>query len=50
MKTAEVEFALFPKAKLFAEARYDFVDTPPVTQTNVTGTAGSIPVTLGVLF
>jgi hypothetical protein len=36
------------RAKLFAEARYLFVDTPPVSATNGTGTTGLIPVTLGV--
>lgn len=36
------------KMKLFAEARYLFVDTPPVTAVNGTGTTGLIPVTFGL--
>jgi hypothetical protein len=36
--------------KLFAEARYLFVNTPPISQTNGLGTTGLIPVTLGIRF
>ncbi len=36
------------KTKLYAEARYLFVDTPAITATNGTGTTGLIPVTLGL--
>ncbi len=36
------------RTKLYAEARYLFVDTPKVTATNGTGTTGLIPITLGV--
>ncbi len=36
--------------KLFAEARYLFIDTPPITETNGLGTTGLIPVTFGVRF
>jgi hypothetical protein len=38
------------KARLFAEARYTFIHTPPISQTNGLGTTGLIPVTLGVRF
>ena len=38
------------KAKLFAEARYLFVNTPSINSTNGTGTTGLIPITLGVRF
>jgi len=34
--------------KLFAEARYLFIDTPPITQTNGLGKTELIPVTFGV--
>jgi hypothetical protein len=38
-------------AKLFAEARYVFVDSPkPTTTTNGEGTEGLIPVTVGIRF
>ena len=36
--------------KLFAEARYLFINTPPIGQTNGLGTTGLIPVTLGLRF
>jgi hypothetical protein len=36
--------------KLFAEARYLFINTPPISQTNGLGTTGLIPVTLGLRF
>jgi hypothetical protein len=36
------------KMKLFAEARYLFLDTPGIHETTGTGTTGLIPVTLGV--
>jgi hypothetical protein len=36
--------------QLFAEARYTFIHTPPVSQTNGFGTTRLIPVTLGVRF
>jgi hypothetical protein len=36
--------------KLFAEARYLWIDTPRVGQTNGLGTTGLVPVTLGVRF
>ena len=36
--------------QLFAEARYTFIHTPPITQTNGLGTTGLIPVTLGLRF
>jgi hypothetical protein len=38
------------KMKLFAEARYLFIDTPPVSQTNGLGKTELIPVTFGVRF
>jgi hypothetical protein len=38
------------KAKLFAEARYTFLHTPSISQTNGLGTTELIPVTLGVRF
>ncbi|MGO8757982.1 MAG: hypothetical protein ACLQG3_07645 [Terracidiphilus sp.] len=38
------------KSEVFAEARYTFIHTPPITQTNGLGTTGLIPVTLGVRF
>jgi hypothetical protein len=36
--------------KLFAEARYVYIHTPPITQTNGLGTTELIPVTFGVRF
>jgi Outer membrane protein beta-barrel domain len=36
--------------KLFAEARYLFINTPPISEPNGLGTTGLIPVTLGVRF
>jgi len=36
--------------KLFAEARYVFINTPPITASNGLGTTELIPVTLGVRF
>ena len=36
------------KMKLFAEARYLFLDTPGIHETTGTGTTGLIPVTFGV--
>lgn len=36
------------KAKLFAEARYLFLDTPGINSTTGTGTTGLIPVTFGL--
>jgi hypothetical protein len=36
--------------ELFAEARYTFIHTPPITQSNGLGTTELIPVTLGVRF
>jgi hypothetical protein len=36
------------QAKLFAETRYLFVHTPPITETNGLGTTGLIPVTFGI--
>jgi len=36
--------------QIFAEARYTFIHTPPVTQNNGLGTTELIPVTLGVRF
>jgi hypothetical protein len=38
------------QTRLFAEARYLFIHTPPITQTNGLGTTGLIPVTLGLRF
>lgn len=38
------------KTRLFAEARYTYIHTPPVTQTNGLGTTELIPVTLGIRF
>jgi hypothetical protein len=38
------------KTKLFAEARYTYIHTPPITQTNGLGTTELIPVTFGVRF
>ncbi|MGA2215999.1 MAG: hypothetical protein ABSH31_22190 [Bryobacteraceae bacterium] len=37
-------------SELFAEARYTFIHTPPVTQPNGLGTTELIPVTVGVRF
>jgi hypothetical protein len=37
-------------SQLFAEARYTFIHTPPITQTNGLGTTELIPVTLGIRF
>jgi hypothetical protein len=34
--------------KLFAEARYLFINTPPLGEPNGLGTTGLIPVTFGV--
>ena len=36
------------QAKIFAEARYLFINTPGITTTNGTGTTELIPVTFGV--
>lgn len=36
------------QAKYFAEVRYLFVNTPPITETNGLGTTGLIPVTFGI--
>jgi hypothetical protein len=36
------------KMKLFAEARYLFLDTPGINETTGTGTTGLVPVTLGL--
>ncbi len=36
--------------QIFAEARYTFIHTPPITQTNGLGTTELIPVTIGVRF
>jgi hypothetical protein len=38
------------KTQLFAEARYTYIHTPPITATNGLGTTELIPVTLGVRF
>jgi hypothetical protein len=38
------------KMKLFAEARYVYIYTPPITETNGLGSTGLIPVTFGVRF
>jgi len=38
------------KTRLFAEARYTYIHTPPITQDNGLGTTEVIPVTLGVRF
>lgn len=38
------------KTQIFAEARYLFIHTPPITEANGLGTTGLIPVTLGVRF
>ncbi len=35
-------------AKLFAEARYTWIDTPPITETNGLGRTELIPVTFGI--
>ena len=37
-------------SQLFAEARYTFIHTPPITQGNGLGTTELIPVTLGFRF
>ncbi len=37
-------------SEVFAEARYTFIHTPPVTQANGLGTTELIPVTLGIRF
>lgn len=37
-------------SEVFAEARYTFLHTPPVTQTNGLGTTELIPVTVGIRF
>lgn len=37
-------------SEIFAEARYTFIHTPPVTQNNGLGTTELIPVTLGIRF
>jgi hypothetical protein len=36
------------KTKLFGEARYVYIHTPPITQPNGLGTTELIPVTFGV--
>lgn len=36
------------RTKLFAEVRYLYLHTPPITQTNGLGTTGLIPVTFGI--
>lgn len=36
--------------EIFAEARYTFIHTPPITQSNGLGTTELIPVTLGIRF
>ncbi len=36
------------KMKLFAEARYTYIHTPPITQANGLGTTALIPVTMGL--
>jgi hypothetical protein len=38
------------QSEIFAEARYTFIHTPPITQNNGLGTTELIPVTLGVRF
>jgi hypothetical protein len=38
------------QTQIFAEARYLFINTPPISQTNGLGTTGLIPVTLGLRF
>ena len=38
------------QTRLFAEARYLFINTPPITQTNGLGTTGLVPVTIGLRF
>jgi Outer membrane protein beta-barrel domain len=38
------------KTQIFGEARYTFIHTPPITETNGLGTTGLIPVTIGVRF
>lgn len=38
------------KNQLFAEARYTFIHTPPISETNGLGTTGLIPVTVGFRF
>jgi hypothetical protein len=38
------------RMKLFAEARYTYIHTPPITQTNGLGTTELIPVNFGVRF
>jgi hypothetical protein len=38
------------KTQLFAEARYTFLHTPPITQSNGFGTTELIPVTIGLRF
>src|SRR5579863_8629452 len=37
-------------SEIFAEARYTFIHTPPISQTNGLGTTELIPVTVGVRF
>jgi len=37
-------------SQVFAEARYTFIHTPPVTETNGLGTTELIPVTVGIRF
>jgi len=37
-------------SQIFAEARYTFIHTPPLSQNNGLGTTGLIPVTFGVRF
>lgn len=38
------------KTQIFAEARYTFIHTPPITETNGLGTTELIPVTIGFRF
>jgi hypothetical protein len=38
------------KMKIFAEARYLYIHTPPITQTNGLGTTELIPVTIGIRY
>ena len=37
-------------SEVFAEARYTFIHTPPITQNNGLGTTELIPVTVGIRF
>jgi len=38
------------RPQIFAEARYTFIHTPPISQPDGLGTTGLIPVTLGIRF